>query len=284
MKTSVKIILLVVFCIAAIGGVLVFAKTQVTPPSNLDPVDQYALLLDKQTKDIDTISGYQDCKTEYLALDDKIKRFCAENVLSPESADKYSQKITNSYGKKLSDYGFGLFQQSVWNYENISNMLSMVDGLNARKLNNGEPAVNDEFKSAASKLHSIDNEYREALRLSKSTAFTSLGDASSKISRARTFASKEYLKNNSALVSALNALPGNLAKGHFNYVSGLVNSLGGYYNVSKDYYTNTLIPRVDNAINEYKKATVYGGTKPSISGLESRAGDLVTAAMNYYSE
>jgi hypothetical protein len=45
---------------------------------------------------------------------------------------------------------------------------------------------------------------------------------------------------------------------------------------------NTLIPKVDKAINEYKATKIYGNQKRSISDLELKAERLVTDAMKYY--
>lgn len=105
-----------------------------------------------------------------------------------------------------------------------------------------------------------------------------------KYQRHASYRSADYLKNNASLVNALDLLPNRLAQSHYNHVSSIVNALGGYNNVSKDYYMNTLIPRADNAINEYKNTKIYGGNKPNVSDLEGRAVNLVTSAMNYYGE
>ena len=65
MKTSVKILLLVMFSIGAIAGVLVFAKTQVAPPSNLELVDQYSINLESSCASFDTIKDFNDSRVEY---------------------------------------------------------------------------------------------------------------------------------------------------------------------------------------------------------------------------
>ena len=172
----------------------------------------------------------------------------------------------------------------MWPEDRLNELLSMLTSLKCDKLTTGEDAVSDDFIASSDKINGIIADYRAALRLSRSTSFNGLNDASSKIQKAKSFRSAEYLKNNAALVNALDALPGRIAQSHYGHVSGLVNSLGSYYSVSKDYYMNTLIPRADNAINEYKNTKIYGGNKQSVSDLESRAVNLVTAAMNYYGE
>lgn len=284
MKTSVKILLLVLFSIGAIAGVLVFAKTRVAPPSNLELVDQYSLNLTVSCASFDTIKDFNNSRVEYIRLDDKLNRFLSENAIDAKVSDEYRKKIDETYGKSLRTYGFGIFQKSVWPEDKLNELLSMLTSLKGDKLTTGENAVSDDFITSSDKINSIIGDYRAALRLSRSTSFNGINDASSKIQKAKSYRSAEYLKNNAALVNALDALPGRIAQSHYGHVSGLVNALGGYYSVSKDYYMNTLIPRADNAINEYKNTKIYGGNKQSVTALENQAVNLVTAAMNYYGE
>ena len=284
MKTSVKILLNVLFSIGAIAGVLVFAKTRVAPPSNLELVDQYSLNLKASYASFDTIKDFNDSRVEYIRLDDKLNRFLSENAIDAKVSDEYRKRINETYGKSLRTYGFGIFQKSIWPEDKLNELLSMLISLKGDKLTTGENAVSDDFITSSDKINSIIGDYRAALRLSRSTSFNGVNDASSKIQKAKSYRSAEYLKNNAALVNALDALPGRIAQSHYGHVSNLVNALGGYYSVSKDYYLNTLIPRADNAINEYKNTKIYGGNKQSVTALENQAVNLVTAAMNYYGE
>lgn len=282
MKTSIKILLLVFFSIAAIAGVLIFAKTRVAPPSNLKLVDQYAISLQSECASLDSVADFATCHSEYIRIDDKIRRFYAESAITNEASDDCRKKIDNTYGKSLTSYAFGLLQKSVWPEDKLTDALLKLSTLKEDKLTSGEKAVSDDFISSANKFASIIGDYKSALRLSKNTSYCGIGDASSRISKAKSYRTADYLKNNASLVNALDALPNRIAQSHYNHVSALVSSLGGYSNVTKDYYMNILIPKVDNAINEYKATKIYGNHKPSISNLESKAEQLVTAAINYY--
>lgn len=284
MKTVVKILLLVLFSIGAIVGILVFAKTQVAPPSNIKLVDQYALNLKSTCISFDSIKDFNESYVEYSRLDDRLKRFFFEDAIDATVSDEYRKKIDETFGKNLRAYGLGLFQKSVWSEDQLNEILLMLSTLKSDKLTTGETAVSDEFLASADKINRVVGDYHAALRLSRSTSYNGVNDASSKIQKAKNYRSSEYLKNNASLVNALDALPGRIAQSHYGHVSSLVSFLGGYYNVSKDDYMNTLIPRADHAINEYKNAKIYGSSKPSVSELENRAVSLVTAAMNYYGD
>lgn len=282
MKTSIKILLLVLFAIGAIAGVLVFAKTRMAPPSNLELVDQYSISLKSSCTSFDTIKDFNDSRVEYVCLDDKLDRFLSENAIDAKVSDEYRKRINETYGRSLSAYGFSLFQKSVWSEDKLNELISMLASLKEDKLTTGETAVSDDFIASSDKINGVIADYRTALRLSRSTSFNGVSDAASKIQKAKKYRATEYLKNNAALVNALDALPGRIARSHYSHVSGLVNALGGYYSVSEDYYKNTLIPRAENAINEYKNAKIYGGNKPGVSDLEKRGVTLVEAAMSYY--
>lgn len=284
MKTSVKILLLILFSIGAIIGVLVFAKTRVSPPSNLELVDQYSANLKYACASFDSIKDFDTARIEYVCLDDRLNRFYSENAIDAKISDDFRKEIDETYGKKLKIYGFSLLKKSFWAEDTLNELIAMLASLKGDKLSTGETAVSEDFIASSNRINSIIADYRAALRLSRSTSFNGVNDASAKIQKARHYRSSEYLKNNAALVNALDALPVRIAQSHYRHVNGQVNALGGYSSVSKDYYMNTLIPRADNAINEYKNTKIYGGNKQSVSDLENRAVSLVTAAMNYYDE
>lgn len=284
MKTYIKILLLVLFSIGAIAGVLVFAKTRVAPPSNLELVNQYSINIESETKSFDNITDFSESRGEYIRIDDRLQRFLNENAIDSKISDEFRKKIDESYGKALKSYSFDLLQKSVWPEEKLNEMLSMISALRSDKLTTGENAVSEDFIAAANKINNIVGDYRAALRFSKNVSFNGVNDASSRIQKAKSYRAAEYLKNNAALVSALDILPRRIAQSHYGYVSNLVNALGNYSSVTKDYYMNTLIPRADNAITEYKSTKIYSGNKPNIADLENKAVSLVTSAMNYYGD
>lgn len=284
MKTSVKILLLVLFSIGAIAGVLVFAKTRVAPPSNLELVNQYSINLETETKTFNDIKDFSESRSAYIRIDDRLQRFLNENAIDSKVSDEFRKKIDESYGKVLKSYSFDLLQKSVWPEEKLNEMLTILSSLKSDKLTTGESAVTEDFIASADKINNIVGEYQTALRFSKNVSFNSVNDASSRIQKAKRYKTAEYLKNNAALVSALNILPSRIAQSHYGHVSNLVNALGNYRGVTKDYYMNTLIPRADNAITEYKNTKIYGGNKPNITELENKAVSLVTSAMNYYGD
>ncbi len=282
MKTYIKIFLLIIFTIGAIAGVLVFAKTRVSPPSNISMVDQYSDDLKSEYESFTTLKDFSQCRTGYLRLDDKLNRFFIENAIDAETSDDYRKKIDETYGNALVEYSFDIFQKREWPEDKLKELSAMLASLESDKLTDGKKAVNANYIKSAKQINTILVDYYDALRLSKSTSFTGIGDASTKISKAERYSSAEYLRNNSLLTNALHELPKKLAQSHYNHVSGIVNALGNYYYVDKDYYVNTLIQRAENAISDFKTTKIYGASKLDLSDVENRAENLVTQAMNFY--
>ena len=265
-----------------IAGVLVFAKTRVTPPSFVKLEDPFPEALQKSTTEFEGIADFPTSSKAYVAIDDKIIRFRAEDAIDDKMADDARRKIDTRYGKLMTDYGFSLFRKSVWDEGAINNLLLSMNHLAADRLSNGQQAVGSDFVAASKDINGIVSKYHEALALSRSAGYTSAGDAAAKIQKAKNYAGMEYLKNNASLVSALNAMPKRLADAHYNHVKGIVSSLNGYRSTSRDHFVNTLVPRADQAIKEYKNATVYGSNKQSIAAVEQQAVDIVDRALDFY--
>lgn len=282
MKTMFKILLLILFSVGAVAGVLMFEKTRVSPPSSLEWVDQYSIDLSSSCAAFESVKEFNQGRGEYLRLDDRLRRYVAENVMDAKTADKYRKRIDGTYGKILGSYGFGLLQKSEWPEEKLIELQALVAALKADRLSDGVVAVSDDFIATADSLNSIISDYRDAMQLAANVSYNGMEDATSKIDRAKTYSSADYLRNNEALVAALDTLPARLAQAHYNYVGGCINALKRYTVVEKDYYMNTLIPGADKAIIEYKNAKIYGESKPNVADLEKRAVSLVTDAMNYY--
>ncbi len=218
----------------------------------------------------------------YVVLDDKVKRFRTEDVIDNAAADECRKKIDASYGEHLKAHGIRVLNSSNWTGEQLGAVIGYADALSADRLSDGKQAISEELASSFAELHTVQNNYNAALQASRNTGYVNIADAKAKIARANEFKTKQYLKNNSALIAALDAVPGKIAASHYNHVNGVVSSLGGYRSVSYDHYVGVLVPRANNAIKEYKNTGIYGGSKKSIAPVEARANSLVEAAMSYY--
>ncbi len=281
MKTTIKILLLILFFIGAIAGVLVYAKTRVAPPSEIEQVDQYRIALEEASAVLDSINGYEDCKAAYMNLDDKIRRFRAENVIDDSAADFFRVKTDTIYGNSIIGSFYTVLGRSEWPENVLNNMIMDLDALRADRLSTGETAVPAEFTREVDRLHSIMNNYQAALRLVQNTSFRGIRDATRRINLANNYKSAEFLRNNTSLVRELNELPARLAQAHYYYVSAKVNSLREYQGITKENYDGIIV-RVNGVIEEYKQTRIYGNRKPNVSALDQQARGYIQSAMIYY--
>lgn len=281
---ATKIIILFAVSILLIAGVLIFAKTRLSPPSFVKMHDPFSQALEDANISFDSLSDYQTASKAYIALDDKIVRFRTENVIDNKVADRARKRMDVHYGDILTEYGYSLFKRSVWNESEIKALLNSINRLATDRLSTGERGAGQAFMNRAGEINNIINNYIDALKLSRSNRYISVADASVKIKKAQSYMTADYLRNNVALVSALNSLPKRIAESHYAQVKSIVGSLASFRSVSRDYYMNVLVPRAEKAIREYRATTVYGAAKPDISSLERQARNYVANARAYYEE
>ena len=281
MRTSAKIILLVLFVVIAVGAVLFFVKTQVAPPGDIVFKDQYSAPLNADVAKVGS-KTFPDCKQEFTKAYHKVKFMNQEKILTNDQADGLVMKIDTVYGNRMVEYAYRMFNSSVWPNENINLITQTINGLRGDKLHSGQSAITADMDASFSGVENILSDYRTAMSFAKNTSFKSVSDASSKIKNIDTYRNKPYLSNNTALMNALNAMPGNIANSHYNYVAGQIKKLGGYYNMSSDYFYNSLVPQVNRLIEEYDNTGIYGGAKKGAQSLYNMAQDYIDSAYDYY--
>ena len=281
MKLSVKIIMLVLFVVIAIGGILIFIKTQLAPPGNIDFKDPYSNILNDDVTKVGQ-HDFPQCQGDFAKAYHKIGFMNQEKLLDNEQADEMIMKIDTAYGNRIVKYAFRIFNSSSWSEENLKTATNAISRLRSDKLHSGQRAITNEMESSFRDVDRVISDYRAAVNFSKNTSFHSVEDASSRINNISTYREKPYLSNNSSLMAALNQMPEKIASSHYNYVSGQVSRLGGYRGMSEDSYDN-LVDYVNGVIREYKNTDIYHGNKKSVAPLESRAESLVSAAYDYFS-
>ena len=279
MKTRVKIILLMLFTVGAVTGVLATAKKIADPPTKFPVVDQYSKAIQADVLELDSASNFTQSRNLYAVLDDKVKRFRTEDVIGNAAADECRKKIDTSYGEHLKTYCHRILNSPNWTGSQLIALNESANALCADKLTDGTQVVSrKKFKE----LNDVMSLYNAALRAASNTSFVSIPDAKSKINTAKNYKKNKYIKNNSSLAAALNAVPAKIAASHYNHVNAVVSKLGRYRSVSQSHYDNVLTTQADNAIEQYEDTDIYGSNKKSIAPVKARANSLVIAATNYY--
>jgi hypothetical protein len=286
MNKSVKILLLVVAVIIAIGGVLLFMKTIVSPPQDMKFNNQYEIALNQKIESFRKVNP-DSLESEFATLTDLAHRFKAESNIDEKLFDKAYTEIIGIYSPKFAQYCIGQFQKSTWNDGEHKWMEDRIAQIRKLTVDGGSRRIMDNYTELDGKFTIILNtisKYREAKALSNRTGYSGLGEARSRISKANQYKQDDYLKKNAALMKALNSLPRRLEASHYAYLRAKVNTLANYYSYSADSY-DTMSDNVHAAIKEYEQnaQSVYGEAR-DLSDLRSDAGRYYTAAREYFAK
>ena len=285
MKTTIKIIILLLAVTCAIGGIMIYAKTKVAPPVIVNQTNQYKQDVNKL---VNEEMASEDAKTEdevFAKAIDRIRIFAQEGKMEASEADQSLDLFVGSYSPRFLKRCFAAFSQSEWKDKTHNYILSqsaLIKGLtHSDKTSVIQKSTIDSLDLAAS----IISDYRDARRVSRVSTFTGYDNARSSISKARTYANNQYLSNCRTLLYDLNTVKSRLAESCYNQVVAKVDELGNYHRYDKSYYENTLVPQVDQVVTNYdNKAAAIFGSKENVNTLWNRAKDHYNNAMDYYGE
>ena len=284
MNKSIKILLLVVAVIIAIGGVLLFMKTIISPPQDLEFKNQFEIAINQKIDDFSNVDS-DDLESEFEILTDLAHRFKEESNIDQKLFDKEYSEIIGVYSPKFAQYCFGQFKKSVWDDRDLKWMGDRIAQLRQLTVEDGTHKIMDNYPETDGRFSSIimviDN-YRDAKALSNQTSYSGLENARARIRKANQYREDTYLMNNAALMNALYSLPDRLEASHYASLRAKVNTLANYQNYTEENYEN-LSDNVFAALKEYEEnaQSVYGGSR-SLSELYSNASRFYGAAKDYY--
>jgi len=283
-KTTIKAFILLVAIAIAVGGVLFFLLSIVSPPNDVksDKVHEIDIEHAVSSYSPDSLS-LSDAESELDNLYDRASLFFTDSLISEKSFDNAVKKSSNAFAKSFIDWCHFKFGQSSWDSEDHKEMGRIISKLRKMSVaHNTQKAIESQTLSSLTEIENVISDYYTAWGITKQTAFSSLSNATDKINAAKKYATQKYLSNCSNLVSALNEVSSKLEQSHFNYLSRLVNSLSNYRSIDKSQYM-TEAQDVQNKIDEYNNNAkrVYG-FQHDVSNLTNRAGELYNEAMDYY--
>ena len=283
MKVTIKIFILLLAVILAVGGIMIYAKTKVDPPVALKPVDQFAIDLIKCNEAIVKGEGAKEIDYNYISALERIKVYQQEHKIQSSVADKRLDDLVVTYTPLFLKHCFNAFQQWAWSEDDHADMLLRIRGLKDLTHYDGTPVLPKSTADSLDHVSEIIANYKQARIISRSNGFTGVSNARSTINQATQYASDKYLSNCLDLVSALNSVKRNIEESHYDHVSSQVEELSKYRYFSKDFYENTLIPHVDKVVSEYdNEAGALYGSKRDVDLLWSRARNYYDQAMSYY--
>lgn len=283
MKVTAKIFILVLSIALAIGGVMVYAKTRVEPPTAFKPINQFDKDLNQLYSELKKAGAAREEDMIYLKTVDRISVFEKENRLTQVESDKHRDKLLDCYSPIFLKRCFTAFDKSAWKDLDHSYMLVVSKRLYSVKYSNGNKALNKTTIDSLALVENIISNYRQAKAVSRSTAYRGVSSAQNTINQAKKYANDQYLSKCTDLRNALNSVSTNIAQSHYSYISSQVEKLSEFRYYSQQYYEETLVPQVDAAVTEYdKNATALYGSKKNVNSLWDRAKEHYNNASQYY--
>ena len=283
MKTISKILILLLSVICAIGGVMVYAKTKVAPPVVLSQINQYEQDVMKLIAEELSAENAKKEDEVFTKAVDRIQIFAKEGKMNTSEINESMDRFVGSYSPKFLKRCFAAFNQSEWKDETHRYILSQTSVLKSLTHSDRTSVLSKSTIDSLNLVSSIISNYRAAKQISRTSTFTGYDNASSSISKARSYANNPYLSNCRTLVNDLNQVKLRLAKSCYSQVVSKIDELTRYRIYTRDYYDNTLVPEVDQVVTDYdNKAAAVFGTKENVTALWNRAKSHYSDAMSYY--
>ena len=276
MNKPIKIILLVVAILLAVGGVMAYYKTIVSPPGKLVFKNQYV------NSDKIDISLVKSANTDFaldsffVAIIHELDFQLANSFLTNQERNELLELFATQYVPTYVSACNSKFSKSVWNEGELQKINTRISELQGLVTTENQIVIQGEANSSLNEVHNVIVAYYEAKKAASIDGYNGLQAAKQKIAAARKYASMSPINNCTDLVSRLNSVPTRLEQAHYSYLAGQVERLRPYYNYSQTEYDNIALS-ISEKIDEYKKnaKSTYGRVS-DINSLENRAG-------NYYS-
>lgn len=265
MKTSIKILLILLALAGAVFGVLYWQKTQVEPPQNPSPDN---VNYNQLKEHISAINNGGDLDKAFEKAYDELTFLSDEGIIEPPERNEQLRELADAYAPQFASNALSALRNP-WTYTDLKRLNDRAKFLAALTSTEGDKVIVDsDVKEKFNIINKVNDDYAKANALASRTTFSNVRDAKDRISRANSYRNNTYLSNCSALVERLRSLPGKIGHSHFLNVSAAVNSL------TRNYRNYSDIPakkrQLRNRISEYRSMTGnYGRDEGSASLLSA---------------
>ena len=273
MNKSIKISLLVLAIVLAVGGVMAYYKTIVSPPGKLVFKNQYVVSAKKD------ISYVKSVNTD-LALDSvfnavtHILNFQFENTyLSDQERDELFESFATQYIPVFVTACNSKFSQSFWDESKFPKIKARISELQHLRSTDKKVIVQGDANTSLNGVKNVIANYYDAKRAAAANGYNGIQSAKQRIANAKEYATMSPINNCSVLVNRLNSVASRLEQAHYNYLSNQVEGIRLNLHLEQtDFDKLALI--VSDRLEEYKKQaeSTYGHAS-DISNLVNRAGD-----------
>lgn len=283
-KTGIKVLLLVLGVALGIGGILVFYKTKVSPPTNLKYSNQHFIYLKGQINSLSDSKVQND--TALYNIMNELNWYHRDDFISLQESGILTDSLAKAYVPLFISTSKAEFNKDVWDNVKLNDFLSHISMLRGWTTNNGDPVISGSLAQGLNDIEITISQYRKAWTIAHSTRFHGMAAAKSVIESAHYYSKLSNLQPCTSLMEALSNVAPKLEKQHFWIIKSKVQSLNrGWFYTSQDNY-NTRINSVSNAVKEYSNSarSTYGDYASSTSSLSASIKEYKNQADAYYLE
>lgn len=278
MNKPIKIILLVVAILLAVGGVMAYYKTIVSPPGKLEFSNQYVNAAQKDISKVKSANTDLALDTTFVGVTHELDLLLSNSFLSNQERNELMESFASQYVPTYVASCNSKFNKSVWNEGELQKINARISELQALKTTDQKIIIQGDANAPLDKIHNVIVAYYKAKKVASASGYNGIQAAKQKIATAKKYASMSPINNCTELVSRLNSVSTRLEQAHYSYLAGQVERLRPYYNYSQTEYDKIALS-ISEKFDEYKNnaKSTYGRVS-DISSLESRAGSYYSNA------
>jgi hypothetical protein len=284
MNKPIKIILLLVAILLAVGGVFAYYKTIVSPPGKLDFSNQYVNAAKKDLSKVESANTDLALDTIFVGLTHELDFLWYNSFISDQERDELMQSFATLYVPTYVSSCNSKFNKSVWHEDELRKIDARIAELQALRTTDKRIIIQGEANASLNKVHNVIVNYYDARKAASASQYYGLESAKQRIAAARKYALMSPINKCSDLVLRLNSVPSRLEKAHYDHLKKEVERLRNYNVYSKEKYED-LAWNINSKLDEYDRhaKSVYGMAS-NISDLKRKAGSYYSMASSYYSK
>lgn len=158
-RTGIKVLLLILGVVLCVGGILVFYKTKVSPPTNLKYGNQHLNYLKSE------ISSLRDSKeqndTALYNIMDELSWYHRDDFISHQEYGILTDSLAKAYVPLFINASKAEFKKEVWDNAKLNNILSHINMLRGWTTNNGDPVISGNLAQGLNDIETTISQYRK---------------------------------------------------------------------------------------------------------------------------
>ncbi|MBO4659064.1 MAG: hypothetical protein J5637_05530 [Prevotella sp.] len=230
MKTSLKVILLLVAVVAVVGSLLFFAKLRLDPPRAITREGTQAEQVRQLIKEVRQGLDSDTLNQRWFAAHHLIGFLDDNQLLRPGESDTLKMQLMEHYVPAFARKCELKFGWSVWEEKDMDKMRQRIKLLQQLENSKGQPVVRlrPSLNGQLDRIEGVLDKYDRACALAEGSEYKSLADSRQRIREARQYQTDTYLRKNTHLMHELDSVAVRLQRSHYHYLERSVEALANY--------------------------------------------------------